>query len=208
MLSVLGPKHVELGFQKQFSRIKHGSQFRMQASSGGAVVSTPKGKSGTPLAKDPRKHDYRDDLADPIWQFRVCHDSKDCSLGGTVKADDKFVLNDVIGRAGDGAWFMCHGAHYRACDRDHLVKELTARRWCNSDGCGICLSTDPKGIGRVCPNGRSLGDDTNPRACMPYLLEEVACLAKNPLAGAKQGTESSLDESDFMEDDDSMNHEL
>lgn len=42
MLSVLGPKHVELGFQKQFSRIKHGSQFRMQASSGGAVVSTPK----------------------------------------------------------------------------------------------------------------------------------------------------------------------
>lgn len=138
--------------------------------------------SKLPLAPN---NDYRTDQENSIWQFRVCHNIKDCTPGGTVKADHKFVLNDVIGKVGEGLWFICQGAHYRVCKDEKSVKQFSARKWCISGSCGICLTAPPTGIGRVCPSGRSLGNNKNERLCMPFIVEEVACLAKNPLLNGK-----------------------
>ena len=143
--------------------------------------------TGFPLALN---GDYRisESEQSPLWQFRVCHSTTNCSPGGTVKADGKFVLQDVIGplnNKDDGPWFVCNGAHYRPCKDEKGVKFFTAKKWCTSDGCGICLGADPKGIGRVCPGHNALGDTNNPRQCIPFKVEEVSCLDKNPLPKPK-----------------------
>ena len=80
--------------------------------------------SKLPLAPN---NDYPTDQENSIWQFRVCHNIKDCTPGGTVKADHKFVLNDVIGKVGEGPWFIYQGAHYGACKDEKSVKQFSAR---------------------------------------------------------------------------------
>ena len=103
--------------------------------------------SKLPLALN---NDYRTDQENSIWRFRVCRNTKNCTPDGTVKADHKFVLNDVIGKAGEGPWFICQGAHYGACKDEKSVKQFNAQKWCTSGGSGICLTALPTGIGRAC----------------------------------------------------------
>ncbi|KAE8392497.1 hypothetical protein BDV23DRAFT_151002 [Aspergillus alliaceus] len=140
--------------------------------------------TGFPLSVYTSDYRLSETDQDPIWQFRVCHSTTDCSPGGTVKEDEKFTLNDVIGPLGNkdpGPWWICNGAHYAPCKDGKNAKKFTAKKWCTSDGCGICLAADPKGIGRVCPGHQALGDSNNPRQCIPFIVEEMQCLADNPL---------------------------
>ncbi|OQE87079.1 hypothetical protein PENNAL_c0020G10709 [Penicillium nalgiovense] len=110
-----------------------------------------------------------------LWQFRVYHSAEDCSPAGTIKADEKFALNDVIGLPGDGLWLMCkvrckHG---------------------------------------ICPGARSIGDSdkSNVRECVPFRLEEVSCLVKNPLPGGNAKANASFVDGEF-EGDENWNDEL
>lgn len=133
--------------------------------------------------------DYRWEPSDNslMWQFRVCRSTDDCSQGGTVGSKDTFVLNDVFGvptSASDNPWWVCKAVHYRPCDNTDLVKKFTARKWCDAEHCGICLKGDITGVGLVCPtNNRAIGDHRNPNWCTPIIVEEVPCLADNPLSG-------------------------
>ena len=127
---------------------------------------------------------YRWDRDNPTWQFRMCRSTTDCTPGGTIKADEKFVLNDVIGKSWDAKpdpWWFCHGIHHGPCIEAKRAKQFNAKKYCTSEGCGICLSTDPDGLGGVCPGQANLGSMTNPRNCMPFFFEEMPCLWPNPL---------------------------
>lgn len=143
--------------------------------------------TGFPVSIPRAGNSYRYDQKHDTWQFRVCRSATDCTPGGTIKADEKFVLNDVIGMPWDatpGPWWLCHGTHHYPCTDGKNAKEFNAKKYCTSEGCGLCLSTDPDGLGGVCPGQAALGSMANPRNCMPFLFEEMPCLWPNQLQQA------------------------
>jgi hypothetical protein len=145
------------------------------------MLTSPQGTTLSLLTNDYRLQPT--DQSD-FWQFRVCHNTNDCSEDGTVSANDEFVLNDVIGKINDnseGPWWVCRGGHYKPYTDSENVKKFMGRKWCTSEDCGICLKGgNLRGIRRICPGNQALGDDRNPRLCMPFVFEEVTCLADNP----------------------------
>lgn len=161
--------------------VVYGKCYRLISVATGAPISMYRNeKSYTFGPRDPK---------DVTWHFRLCHSTTDCTPGGTVKADETFVLNDVIGKPWDaspGPWFFCHGVHHYPCDDGKNAKQFNAKKYCTSEGCGLCLSTDPDGLGGVCPGQLSLGSMTNPRNCMPYFFEEMPCLWPSPFKPQRQ----------------------
>lgn len=155
--------------------VEYGKCYRLISVATGSPISMYRNeKSYTFGPRDPK---------DVTWHFRLCRSTTDCTPGGTIKADEKFVLNDVIGKPWDanpGPWFFCHGVHHYPCVEGKNAKEFNAKKYCTSEGCGLCISTDPDGLGGVCPGQLSLGSMTNPRNCMPFFFEEMPCLWPSP----------------------------
>ncbi|KAJ5702202.1 hypothetical protein N7488_009750 [Penicillium malachiteum] len=83
-----------------------------------------------------------------------------------------------------GPWWFLHGVHHYPCTNGKKVKEFNAKKYCTSEGCGLCLSTDYDGLGGACPGEAAPGSMTNLRNFMPFLFEEMPCLWPNPLIDA------------------------
>ncbi|KAJ5627071.1 hypothetical protein N7528_004498 [Penicillium herquei] len=53
--------------------------------------------------------------------------------------------------------------------QEKKAKEFNTKKYCTSEGHEMCLSTDPDGLGGVCPGRATPGSMTNPRNGMPCL---------------------------------------
>ena len=117
-----------------------------------------------------------------IYQFRICRSTSDCSKGEEISVNSPFVINDQMGRTSKSSpdtlfWVVeLPGWHFGNAEFAFSAVKFTARPWVG-DSCGICLKGDGKGLGPVCPAGNpGIGFKSNPRYCIPIILEEVPCL--------------------------------